>query len=59
LIEQYAHDLRLRALAAIQISVALTLENQNSVGHFVAADKVLCDVAAMEGFAVLNPETES
>jgi predicted nucleic acid-binding protein len=58
LIERYAHDLRLRALDAIQIAVALTLKNQNSVGHFVAADKVLCDVAAMEGFAVLNPETQ-
>lgn len=58
LIEKYAHDLRLRALDAIQITVALALRSQNSVGQFVAADKVLCDVAAMEGFAVLNPESQ-
>jgi len=26
------------------------------VAAFVAADKVLCEVAALESFAVLNPE---
>jgi predicted nucleic acid-binding protein len=56
LLEQYAFDLRLRALDAVQIAVALGLKGQGLVDHFVAADKVLCEVAALEGFAVLNPE---
>jgi predicted nucleic acid-binding protein len=56
LLEQYAFDLRLRALDAIQIAVALGLKSQGLVDQFVAADKVLCEVASLEGFAVLNPE---
>jgi predicted nucleic acid-binding protein len=56
LLEQYAFDLRLRALDAIQIAVALGLKSQGLVDQFVAADKVLCEVATLEGFAVLNPE---
>lgn len=56
LLEQYAFDFRLRALDAIQIAVALGLKGQGLVDRFVAADKVLCEVAALEGFAVLNPE---
>jgi predicted nucleic acid-binding protein len=56
LLEQYAFDLRLRALDAIQIAVALRLKSQGLADQFVAADKVLCEVATLEGFAVLNPE---
>jgi hypothetical protein len=56
LLEQYAFDLRLRALDAIQIAVALMLKRQGLLDQFVAADKVLCEVAILEGFAVLNPE---
>jgi predicted nucleic acid-binding protein len=56
LLAQYAFDLRLRALDAIQIAVAIGLKDQGLLDQFVAADKVLCEVAAMEGFAVLNPE---
>lgn len=56
LLEQYAFDFRLRTLDAIQIAVAIGLRRQEAVGHFVASDQVLCDVAAREGFSVLNPE---
>ena len=56
LIERYAFDRRLRALDAIQIAVALRLRSQGLVDQFVSADKVLCEVATLEGFAVLNPE---
>jgi predicted nucleic acid-binding protein len=59
LIEQYAHDLRLRAMDSIQVAVALALKAQGSVEHFVTADRVLCNVAAMEGFSVINPEAET
>lgn len=56
LVEQYAFDLRLRTLDAVQIAVALRLRALALIDRFVAADKVLCEVAAPEGFSVLNPE---
>jgi predicted nucleic acid-binding protein len=56
LLEQYAFDLRLRALDAIQVAAALGLESRGLIDQFVAADKVLCEVATLEGFAVPNPE---
>ena len=56
LVEHYAFDLRLRALDALQLAVALELRNQELVSHFVAADKILCQVAEREGFLVVNPE---
>ena len=56
LVERYAFDRRLRALDAVQLAVALGLRRQGLVDHFVAADKILCEVAALEGFSVINPE---
>ena len=56
LVERYAFDLRLRALDALQLAVATELRNQELVNHFVAADTVLCEVARLEGFSVINPE---
>ncbi len=56
LVERYAFDLRLQALDALQLAVALELRNQKLVDHFVAADKILCEVAVREGFSVINPE---
>ena len=56
LIEKYSFDLRLRALDALQIATALWLKSHALVDRFVAADKVLCEVAALEGFSVVNPE---
>jgi hypothetical protein len=56
LIERYSFDLRLRTLDALQIAIALSLKSQAVVDHFVAADKVLGAVAALEGFSVINPE---
>jgi hypothetical protein len=56
LVERYAFDLRLRALDALQLAVALELRNQKLVDHFVAADAILCEVAGLEGFSVINPE---
>ena len=56
LVERYAFDSRLRALDALQLAVALELRNQKLVDHFVAADAILCDVAGLEGFSVINPE---
>lgn len=56
LAERYAFDFRLRALDALQLAVALELRNQKLVDHFVAADGILCEVAGLEGFSVINPE---
>ena len=56
LVERYAFDLRLRALDALQLAMALELGNQKLVDYFVAADSILCQVAGLEGFSVINPE---
>ena len=56
LVERYAFDSRLRALDALQLAVALELRKQELVDHFVAADAILCEVAKMEAFSVINPE---
>ncbi|HEV2201118.1 MAG TPA: type II toxin-antitoxin system VapC family toxin [Bryobacteraceae bacterium] len=56
LVERYAFASRLRALDALQLAVALELRNQKLVDHFVAADTILCEIAGLEGFSVINPE---
>jgi hypothetical protein len=56
LIAKYAFDQRLRTLDALQMAVALELRGQTLMDQFVSADKVLCQIAAREGLAVLNPE---
>lgn len=55
-VERYAFASRLRALDALQLAVALELRKQDLVDHFVAADAILCEVAGLEGFSVINPE---
>ena len=56
LVERYAFAQRLRPLDALQLAVALELRNKKLVDHLVAADAILCEVAALEGFSVINPE---
>lgn len=56
LIGRYAFDLRLRALDALQIAMALSLKNQGLVDHFAVADRVVREVAVLEGFSVINPD---
>jgi predicted nucleic acid-binding protein len=46
----------LRTLDALQLSVALDLRKRQRLDYFVCADKALCAVASLEGFAVINPE---
>ena len=55
LIEQYAFDKALRTLDAVQLAVALGLKSQGVIDDFVATDTALCEVAALEGFSVLDP----
>jgi len=56
LLERHAFDFRLRALDALQLSVAIELRTRGLVDFFVGADKTLCEVAGREGFQVINPE---
>jgi predicted nucleic acid-binding protein len=57
LLESHAFTSRLRALDAIQLSVAIELRDRGLVDYFMAADRALCDVARQEGFRVMIPET--
>jgi predicted nucleic acid-binding protein len=56
LLQQHAFDLRLRTLDALQLAVAIKVKQRAKLDYFVAADKVLCQVAEREGLAVINPE---
>ncbi len=47
---------QLRALDAIQLAVGLRTHQATPIDHFVCADQRLCDVALLEGLAVINPE---
>jgi predicted nucleic acid-binding protein len=47
---------QLRALDAIQLAVALRVHRATPLDHFVSSDERLCDIAALEGLAVINPE---
>jgi len=49
----------LRSLDALQLSIAIELRRAGLVAVLVAADQKLCRVAALEGFAVTNPEHQA
>jgi hypothetical protein len=46
----------LRSLDALQLASAIKLKRLGRLDYFVAADRVLCEVAALEGLAVINPD---
>jgi predicted nucleic acid-binding protein len=50
---------QLRALDAIQLAVALRTHREVPIDYFVSSDQRLCNVAALEGLAVINPELTS
>jgi uncharacterized protein len=56
LISQHGMTRQLRTLDAIQLAVALRIHHAAPVDQFVCADQKLCDIAALEGLAVVNPE---
>ena len=56
LIIRYGDRQGLRTLDALQLAVALEVQHRIGIDALVAADRVLCEVAILEGFAVLNPE---
>ena len=46
----------LRTLDALQLAVALSLDEPGRPVGFVCADRALCAVASAEGMSVVNPE---
>jgi hypothetical protein len=57
LIERHGESHGLRTLDSLQLAVALSLHRAGAVDNLVAADKVLCKVAAIEGMPVTDPES--
>jgi predicted nucleic acid-binding protein len=58
LIVRYGDRNGLRTLDALHLAVALEVQLRAGVDAFVAADKIFCEVATLEGFVVLNPEQQ-
>ena len=56
LIAHHGLQRQVRTLDALQLSVALQLHQTAPIDHFVCADQRLCEIAAREGLAVVNPE---
>ena len=56
LISRHGMTRQLRTLDAIQLAVALRVHQAAPIDQFVCADQRLCDVAAIEGLPVVNPE---
>ena len=56
LISQHGMTRQLRTLDAVQLAVALRLHQIAPIDQFVCADQRLCDIAFLEGLAVINPE---
>lgn len=56
LIAKHGMTRQLRTLDAIQLAVALHFHQASPLDGFVCADQRLCDVAALEGLCVINPE---
>jgi predicted nucleic acid-binding protein len=58
LVRNYGPLQNLRTLDALQLAVALSLNTAKNPITFVCSDVALCSIAASEGLAVLNPETD-
>ena len=56
LLVHHAPARSLRTLDALQLTVALALNNIVPLDDFICADANLCNIAAAEGIAVINPE---
>lgn len=55
LIGEHGMRRQLCTLDAIQLAVAIDMHRSLPLDHFVCSDQRLCDVAALEGFAVIRP----
>lgn len=59
LLDRHATSRRFRTLDALQLSVALDLQQQGRIETFVSADDPLCEIAAIENLPTLNPLSPS
>jgi len=57
LVDQHGPSSGLRTLDSLHLSVALDLRREVLIHSIVAADKVLCRVASLEGLSAINPES--
>ena len=55
LISTHGTARQVRALDALQLAVALGAHRPRPLDHFVCSDQRLCDVARLEGLAVIQP----
>lgn len=55
LVNRHSLSHRFRTLDALQLSIALDLQQHGRIETFVCADQILCQIASLEGLAVLNP----
>ena len=56
LIIKHGMSRQVRTLDGLQLAIALRVHRATSFDHFVCADQRLCDLATLEGLAVINPE---
>jgi hypothetical protein len=56
LIAKHGTTRQIYTLDALQLAVALSVQQPAPIDHFVCADQRLCAIAALEGLAVINPE---
>jgi len=56
LIARHGKTRQIHTLDALQLAVALSIQQVVAIDHFICADQRLCDIASLEGFAVINPE---
>ena len=55
-VAKYGFTRRMRTLDALQLSMALDLRRRELLDTFVVADRLLAEVATLEGLQSLNPE---
>ena len=56
LIARHGKTRQIHTLDALQLAVALSIQQPSPIGQFVCADQRLCDIALLEGLTVTNPE---
>jgi predicted nucleic acid-binding protein len=56
LIATHGKTRQIHTLDALQLAVALSIRQPSPIDQIVCADQRLCDIALLEGLAVINPE---
>ena len=56
LIARHGKTRQIHTLDALQLAVALSIQHPAAIDQFVCADQRLCDIALLEGLAIINPE---